>query len=82
MPKFNLSEKLIEYLDVLNHFLAAIFATLTALKFIDLMLDLHVIQAIFESLTIAGIGILTCGYIAIMISVHNHLVAIRNRLEK
>lgn len=80
MNKFNAT--LVEYLDVFNKFLAGIFAAIAFFKFLDLMLEFQVIQAFFETLTILGIGLLTCGYIAIMISIHNNLVAIRNSLEK
>ena len=76
MSNFNL--RLVESLDYLNKFLAGIFIALAVFKFFDLVFD-NMLGAVIESLTIMGVGILTCGYIAVMININNNLVAIRDQ---
>lgn len=76
MGKFN--EKLVDSLDLLNHVLAVIFAGLAIFKFVELVGD-NFIGAIFESVTIVGVGILTCGYIALMLNINNLLTEINNQ---
>lgn len=79
MGKFN--SKIVESLDFLNKLLAGIFIGLAMIKFFDLLLDYQFIPAIFESLTILGLGILTCGYIALMINMNNNLEEIKNSIS-
>lgn len=78
MSKFN--TWLVESLDLLNKILAGIFLALGTFKFIDTVAD-NLIGAVFESLTIVGVGILTCGYIALMININNNVEAIRNKIH-
>lgn len=78
----NFNAKLVEYLDVLNKILAGIFIAVAGLKFIDLISDFNVIGAFLETLSILGLGILTCGYIALMLNINNTLQSIRDRLER
>lgn len=80
MDTFN--SKLVEYLDVLNKFLAGVFAAVALFKCIDLLLDLNFLGAIFETLSVVGLGVLTCGYIALMLNIANTLSEIRDRLKK
>jgi hypothetical protein len=79
MSKFNIF--IVESLDLLNKILAGIFLSLSVFKFIDLMSE-NFIGALFESVTIIGAGILTCGYIALMININNNVEAIKTSLEK
>lgn len=79
MGKFN--TQIVESLDFLNKVLVGIFAFLAIFKFIDLISD-NFFGAFFECLTIIGVGILTCGYIALMININNNLESLRNKLEK
>lgn len=79
MGKFNTT--IVESLDFLNKVLAGIFVFLAAFKFFDLIAD-NFLGAVFECLTIVGVGILTCGYIALMININNNVQDIRNKLEK
>ena len=79
MGKFNI--QIVESLDFLNKVLAGIFVFLAIFKFVDLIED-NFLGAVFEFLTIVGVGILTCGYIALMININNNVEAIRNKLEK
>lgn len=80
MDTFN--SKLVEYLDVLNKFLAGVFAAVALFKCIDLLLDFNFLGAIFETLSVVGLGVLTCGYIALMLNISNTLTEIRDRLKK
>lgn len=79
MGKFN--SKIVESLDFLNKVLAGIFVFLAIFKLLDLVTE-NFLGAIFECLTIIGVGILTCGYIALMININNNVETIRNKLEK
>lgn len=78
MSKFN--TWLVESLDLLNRLLAGIFLGLSAFKFFDTVSD-NFFGAVFESLTIVGVGILTCGYIALMININNNVEALANKKE-
>lgn len=78
----NFNSKLVEYLDVLNKFLAGIFVALASFKFFDSILAYNFLGAIFETLSIVGLGVLTCGYIALMLNISNTLCEIRDRLKK
>ena len=79
MGKFN--NKIVESLDFLNKVLAGIFVFLAIFKLLDLVTE-NFLGAVFECLTIIGVGILTCGYIALMININNNIESIRNKLEK
>ncbi len=74
----NLNTKLVESLDLLNHVLAFIFVALSIYRFFDIVGD-NFFGALLESITVLGVGILTCGYIALMININNLLVEIRNQ---
>lgn len=78
----NFNGKLVEYLDVLNKFLAGVFGAVAVFKCIDLLLEYNIIGAFFETLSIVGLGVLTCGYIALMLNIANTLTDIRDRLRK
>ena len=80
MDRFN--SKLVEYLAILNRFLAGIFVGAALFKFIDLLLDNSIFAAIFEALSVLGLGLLTCGYIALMLHIAKLLTEIRDRLQK
>jgi len=79
LGKFN--SKIVESLDFLNKVLAGIFVFLAIFKLVDLVTE-NFLGAVFECLTIIGVGILTCGYIALMININNNVESIRNKLEK
>lgn len=76
MGQFN--TKLVESLDFLNKVLAFIFISLAAYKFWDNISD-SFFAALFETVTIIGAGILTCGYIALMLNMNNLLTEIRDQ---
>lgn len=73
--------KLVESLDLLNHILAVIFVGLAIFRFTDIVGD-NFVGAILETLTVLGVGVLTCGYIALMININNTLESIKAKLEK
>ena len=70
MSKFNF--KLVESLDYLNKFLALVFIVLAIVRFFD-MVDYSFTSAIFEALAVVAVGILTCGYISLMLNINNNL---------
>lgn len=77
----NFNTKLVEYLDHFNHGLAFIFVILGIFRFIELAGD-NILTALFELLTMLGVGVLTCGYIALMININNLLTQIRDGGKK
>jgi|SanBayMetagenome_1026888.scaffolds.fasta_scaffold11192_1 hypothetical protein len=79
MTFFN--SKLVESLDLLNHILAVIFVGLAIFRFTDIVVD-NFVGAILETLTVLGVGVLTCGYIALMININNTLESIKAKLGK
>lgn len=79
MGQFN--TKLVESLDFLNKVLAVIFTIMAAVRFFELIGD-NFLGAIFETLTVVGIGVLTCGYIALMLNMNNLLQEIRDGRNK
>jgi len=76
MGKFN--TKLVDSLDVLNKVLAVIFMLMAAAKFVEIVPD-NFLGAVFESLAVIGIGVLTCGYIAVMININTNIETLMNK---
>lgn len=77
----NFNAKLVESLDLLNHILAAVFFFLAIFRFVDMLPD-NFLGGLFDALSIIGLGILTCGYIALMININNLLRDIRDGRRK
>lgn len=77
MSGFNV--KLVEYLDVLNKILAGIFIAVAGFKLFDSVTEYNFAAAVFETLSILGVGTLTCGYIALMININRVLEEIRDQ---
>jgi hypothetical protein len=74
----NFNTKLVEYLDLLNHFLAVVFVLMSLFRFVDTV-GISFFGALFEALSVLCIGVLTCGYIAIMININNLLQDIKSK---
>lgn len=79
MGQFN--TRLVESLDFLNKVLAVIFSLMAMVRFFELAGD-NFLGALFESLTVVGVGVLTCGYIALMLNINNLLQDIRDKGNK
>lgn len=69
---YSFNTKLVESLDFLNKVLAVIFVIMSVVKFVD-MAGESILGAVYETLTVIGIGILTCGYIALMLNINRLL---------
>lgn len=76
MGKFN--TRLVESLDILNKFLAVIFTILAIVRFKD-TLSYGLVGSILETLTVVGVGVLTCGYLALMLNINKTLEEIRDK---
>ena len=74
MGSFN--RKIVESLDVLNKILAAIFVTMAATSLYSEMFD-NFSMAVVSALGVIVVGIVTCGYTAILINVNKNIEAIR-----
>ncbi len=68
----NFNVRLVESLDLLNHILAGIFAILAVVRFVDIVGD-SILGAFLEAMTVVGVGVLTCGYIALMLNINRLL---------
>jgi hypothetical protein len=80
MGKFN--STLVAYLDVLNKVIAGVFVGVAVFKFIDLISEYNFVAAVLESISVLGIGVLTCGYIALMLNINVVLEQIRDNQRK
>ena len=76
MGKFN--TKLVNSLDVLNKILAFIFVILAIVRFYDTIPG-GLLGSIFETLSVIGVGILSTGYIAVMLNINKVLEEIRDQ---
>lgn len=74
----NFNTKVVEYLDMLNHLLAIIFILMAVFRFVDTV-SVSFFGALFETLSVLCLGILTCGYIALMININNNLQYIKSK---
>lgn len=77
----NFNKTLIEYLDRLNHVLAVVFALLMLTRFFELV-GTDIIGAFLESLSVLGVGIMTCGFIALLCSINQTLNEISSKLGR
>ena len=79
MGKFN--TKLVGSLDVLNKILAFIFVILAIVRFNDTVSG-DLLGSIFETLSVIGVGILSTGYIALMLNINQVLGEIRDQRKQ
>ena len=79
MNDFN--HRVVESLDYLNKVLAGIFISLAVFKFFDMVLD-NLLGAFIESLTMIGVGIMTCGFLSLLILIDSKLSKILERLGR
>ncbi len=70
MNHFN--TRLVEVLDYLNKFLALVFLSMAAFRFWDMVGD-NPVAAVFETLAVVAAGILTCGYLALMLNINRNI---------
>lgn len=78
MGKFNV--KLVEYLEVVNIALATTFSCLSVVRFIEIAPD-DLIGAFLEFVSVVGVGILTCGFIAVLCNINDTLSEISKTLK-
>lgn len=78
MGSFN--RKIVESLDVLNKLLALLFGTMAGFTFFGEMFD-NIVTALVSALGILIVGIVTCGYTAILINVNQNIEAMRQKIN-
>jgi hypothetical protein len=78
MGKFNTT--LVEYLERLNIILATIFALLSVVRFIEIFPE-DQLGAILEFFSVVGIGVLTCGFIAVLCNINDSLMEIAKSIK-
>jgi len=78
MGSFN--RKIVESLDVLNKILVVIFITMAGITFFGEVFD-NFIPALMSALGILIVGIVTCGYTAILINVNQNIQAMRDKIN-
>jgi uncharacterized membrane protein YjjP (DUF1212 family) len=77
MNAFN--RRLVESLDVINKILAGFFVAVAALAFIEVAGD-SIVGGLLAFLTAITTGIITCGYIALMININKNVQAMRDKI--
>jgi hypothetical protein len=77
MNAFN--RRLVESLDVINKILAGFFLAVAVLALIEVAGE-SVIGGLLAFLTAITTGIITCGYIALMININKNVQAMRDRI--
>ena len=78
MGSFN--RKIVESLDVLNKILVVIFITMAGITFFGEVFD-NFIPALMSALGILIVGIVTCGYTAILINLNQNIQAMRDKIN-
>jgi|688.fasta_scaffold705622_3 hypothetical protein len=77
MNAFN--KRLVESLDVINKILAGFFLAVAVLALIEVAGE-SVIGGLLAFLTAITTGIITCGYIALMININKNVQAMRDKI--
>jgi hypothetical protein len=78
MGKFNAT--LVEYLERVNIVLAITFSFLSVVRFIEIFPE-DQIGAFLEFFSVVGVGILTCGFIAVLCNINDSLSEINKSLK-
>lgn len=78
MGSFN--RKIVESLDVLNKLLALLFVTMAGITFFGEMFE-NFVPALVSAIGILIVGIVTCGYTAILINVNQNIEAMRDKIN-
>jgi uncharacterized protein (DUF697 family) len=78
MGSFN--RKIVESLDLLNKVLALIFVVMAGITLVGEMFD-NFLPAVMSALGILVVGIVTCGYTAILINVNQNIQAMRDKIN-
>ncbi len=77
MNAFN--KRLVESLDVINKILAGFFLAVAVLALIEVAGE-SVVGGLLAFLTAITTGIITCGYIALMININKNVQAMRDKI--
>jgi hypothetical protein len=77
MNAFN--RRLVESLDVINKILAGFFLAVAVLALIEVASE-SIVGGLLAFLTAITTGIITCGYIALMININKNVQAMRDRI--
>ena len=72
-------KRLVESLDVINKILAGFFLAVAVLALIEVAGE-SVIGGLLAFLTAITTGIITCGYIALMININKNVQAMRDKI--
>lgn len=78
MGLFN--RKIVESLDLLNKLLALLFVTMAGITFFGEMFE-NFVPALVSAIGILIVGIVTCGYTAILINVNQNIEAMRDKIN-
>ena len=77
MGSFN--SRIVDSLDLINRVLAGFFVAVAVLAFIEVAGE-SVIGGLLAFLTAITTGIITCGYIALMLNINDNLQVLRDKI--
>jgi hypothetical protein len=75
----NFNTRIVDSLDVINKVLAGFFVAVAILAFIEVAGD-SIIGGLLAFLTAITTGIITCGYIALMLNINDNLQVLRDKV--
>ena len=75
----NFNSRIVGSLDLINRVLAGFFVVVAILAFVEVAGDSFV-GGVLAFLTAITTGIITCGYIALMLNVNDNLQVLRDRI--
>jgi hypothetical protein len=75
------NRQIVDSLDVLNKVLAGIFIVIAIGTFITTVLEGQLIGAILSTMMVIGVGIVTCGYTALLLNINNNIQSVRDKID-
>ena len=75
------NRQIVDSLDVLNKVLAGIFIVIAIGTFITTVLEGQLIGAILSTIMVIGVGIVTCGYTALLLNINNNIQSVRDKID-
>ena len=75
------NRQIVDSLDVLNKVLAGIFIVIAIGTFITTVLEGQLIGAILSTMMVIGVGIVTCGYTALLLNINNNIQSVRDQID-
>lgn len=75
----NFNNRVVDSLDLINRVLAGVFVVVAILAFVEVAGE-NFIGGLLAFLTAITTGIITCGYIALMLNINDNLQVLRDKI--